>query len=54
MKTPAEIRKLGGALYCGRRYGRVFVGYNGAQSYYRGRSFPGLAQSLKGMPHKPI
>jgi hypothetical protein len=54
VKTPAEIRKLGGALYCDRRYGRVFVGYNGAQSYYSGRSFPGLAQSLKGVPHRPI
>jgi hypothetical protein len=39
VKTPAEIRKLGGALYCDRRYGRVFVGYNGAQSYYAGRGF---------------
>jgi len=39
--TPAEIRKLGGALYCDRRYGRVFVGYNGAQSYYSGRAFRG-------------
>src|ERR1700679_652909 len=37
--TPADIRKLGGALYCDRRYGRVFVGYNGAQSYYGGRGF---------------
>src|SRR5437868_2735597 len=40
VKTPAAIRKLGGALYCDRRYGRVFVGHNGAQSYYR------LAQDL--------
>jgi hypothetical protein len=39
VKTPAEIRKLGGALYCDRRYGRVFVGHNGAQSYYSGRGF---------------
>jgi hypothetical protein len=37
--TPADIRKLGGALYCDRRYGRVFVGHNGAQSYYSGRGF---------------
>jgi len=37
--TPAEIRKLGGALYCDRRYGRVFVGHNGAESYYSGRGF---------------
>ena len=40
-KTPAEIRKLGGALYCDRRYGRVFVGHNGAQSYYAARAFRG-------------
>ncbi len=39
VRTPAEIRDLGGALYCDRRYGRVFVGYNGAQSYYGGRGF---------------
>jgi len=37
--TPADIRKLGGALYCDRRYGRVFVGHNGAQSYYAARGF---------------
>jgi hypothetical protein len=37
--TPADIRKPGGALYCDRRYGRVFVGHNGAQSYYSGRAF---------------
>ena len=42
VKTPADIRKLGGALYCDRRYGRVFVGHNGAQSYYSGRAFRGL------------
>jgi Protein of unknown function (DUF4256) len=41
VKTPADIRKQGGALYCDRRYGRVFVGYNGAQSYYSGRAFRG-------------
>jgi hypothetical protein len=41
LKTPAEIRELGGALYCDRRYGRVFVGHNGAQSYYGGRGFRG-------------
>lgn len=39
VKTPAEMRKLGGALYCDRRYGRVFVGHNGAQSYYSARGF---------------
>ncbi len=41
VKTPADIRKLGGALYGDRRYGRVFVGHNGAQSYYGGRGFRG-------------
>jgi hypothetical protein len=39
--TPADIRKLGGALYGDRRYGRVFVGHNGAQSYYAARAFRG-------------
>jgi hypothetical protein len=39
VKTPADIRKLGGALYCNRRYGRVFVGNNGAESYYGSRAF---------------
>ncbi len=39
IKTPAEIRDLDGALYCDRRYGRVFVGHNGAQSYYAARGF---------------
>jgi Protein of unknown function (DUF4256) len=39
--TPADIRKLGGALYGDRRYGRVFVGHNGAQSYYAARGFRG-------------
>ncbi len=41
VKTPADIRKLGGALHGHRRYGRVFVGYNGAQSYYAARAFRG-------------
>ena len=41
VKTPADIRELGGALYGDRRYGRVFVGHNGAQSYYSGRGFRG-------------
>lgn len=42
VKTPTEIRKLGGAIYGDRRYGRVFIGHNGAQSYYGGRGFRGL------------
>ena len=41
IKTPTNIRELGGALYCDRRYGRVFVGHNGAQSYYAARAFRG-------------
>lgn len=41
VKTPAEIRKLGCALYCEKRYGRVFTGHNGAQSYYAARGFRG-------------
>ena len=41
VKTPVDIRKLGGALYGDRRYGRVFVGHNGAQSYYSARGFRG-------------
>jgi len=41
VKTPADIRKHGGALYCERRYGRIFTGHNGAQSYYRVRAFRG-------------
>src|SRR5882762_4620326 len=41
VNTPAEMRKLGGALFCDRRYGRVFVGHNGAQSYYAARAFRG-------------
>ena len=39
IKTPPEIRKLGGALWCGRSYGRLFVGSNGAESYYSSRGF---------------
>ena len=41
VKTPAVIRELGGALYLERRYGRIFVGHNGAQSYYAVRRFRG-------------
>lgn len=40
--TPAEIRGRGGALYGERRYGRVFIGHNGAQSYYAVRGFRGM------------
>lgn len=42
VKTPAEIRRLGGALFCDRRYNAVFVYHNGANSYYSARGFRGL------------
>ena len=41
LRTPAEIRKLGGAIYGDRRYNRVFIGHNGADSHYSGRGFRG-------------
>lgn len=41
LQTPSEIRKLGGAIYGDRRYNRVFIGHNGADSYYQGRGFRG-------------
>jgi len=41
VKTPAKIRKLGGALFCDRRFDTVFVYHNGAESYYGGRGFRG-------------
>ena len=41
VKTPSEIRKLGGALFCDRRYDTVFVYHNGAESYYAARGFRG-------------
>ena len=41
VKTPSDIRKSGGALFCDRRYGHVFTYHNGAQSYYAGRAFRG-------------
>ena len=40
--TPADVRKLGGALFCDRRYGRVFTYHNGAESYYAARGFRGM------------
>ena len=40
--TPEDIRSRGGALFCDRRYGKVFVYHNGAQSYYAARGFRGL------------
>lgn len=41
VKTPANIRKLGGAIFCDFRYGTVFVYHNGAESYYSSRGFRG-------------
>jgi Protein of unknown function (DUF4256) len=41
VKTPSAIRKLGGALFCDRRYDTVFVYHNGAESYYAARGFRG-------------
>ena len=41
LKTPSDIRKLGGAICADYRYGRVFVGHNGAESYYAARAFRG-------------
>jgi len=41
VKTPSEIRKLGGAIFCDRRYDHVFVYHNGADSYYAARGFRG-------------
>jgi hypothetical protein len=41
VKTPPEIRKLDGALFCDRRYNQVFVYHNGAESYYGARAFRG-------------
>lgn len=42
VKTPSDVRKLGGALFCDRRYNKVFVYHNGAESYYGTRGFRGL------------
>ncbi len=42
VRTPPEVRALGGALFCDRRYGKVFVYHNGAQSYYGVRGFRGV------------
>lgn len=42
VKTPAAIRKLGGAVFCDRRYDTIFLYHNGAESYYAARGFRGL------------
>ena len=41
VQTPVEIRKLGGALFCDRRYNQIFLYHNGAESYYAARAFRG-------------
>jgi hypothetical protein len=41
VKTPPDVRKFGGALFCDRRYGKVFLYHNGADSYYAARGFRG-------------
>ena len=42
VKTPPDIRRLGGAIFCDRRYGHVFTYHNGAESYYAARAFRGV------------
>lgn len=42
VKTPDSVRKLGGALFCDRRYDRVFIYHNSAESYYAARGFRGI------------
>ena len=42
VKTPSAVRKFGGALFCDRRYGQVFLYHNGAESYYAARGFRGV------------
>lgn len=42
VKTPSDVRELGGALFCDRRFGMVFLYHNGAESYYAARGFRGL------------
>ncbi|MCF4970788.1 DUF4256 domain-containing protein [Nostoc sp. CMAA1605] len=44
VQTPADIRRLGGALFCDRRYNTVFVYHNGADSYYAARGFRGALE----------
>src|ERR1700746_537453 len=52
VKTPSAIRKLGGALFCDRRYDTVFLYHNGADSYYGARAFRGLLR-VQPFTHKP-
>jgi hypothetical protein len=50
IQTPPDVRSLGGALFCDRRYGKVFVYHNGAQSLLRGKRLPRFASGLSAMP----
>ena len=45
VKTPADIRERGGAIFCDRRYGHVFTYHNGAESYYAARAFRGALKN---------
>ena len=45
VRSPPDVRALGGALFCDRRYGKVFVYHNGAQSYYAARGFRGIIRA---------
>jgi Protein of unknown function (DUF4256) len=45
VRTPPDVRALGGALFCDRRYGKVFVYHNGAESYYAARGFRGTLRA---------
>ena len=45
VSTPPDVRKRGGALFCDRRYGKVFVYHNGAESYYAARGFRGTVRA---------
>ncbi len=42
VKTPEDVRKLGGAIFCDHRFGRIFTYHNGAESYYAARGFRGM------------
>lgn len=45
IRTPSDVRSLGGALFCDRRFGRVFTYHNGAESYYAARGWRGLLRA---------
>src|ERR1700747_2616610 len=56
VKTPSDIRKLGGALFADRRYDTVFVHHNGASAYFGSRAFRGFVRGLKTprLPQRPL